>query len=147
MPLPLNTLNAQQAFDAFSQRGQNVQNLAKIVQATPVGSNMVASLLAHAIDLDAYVSSVNADAALTSSLVAYVQQVTGSTTVGADFSASSAALSALIAAIKADYPKDSAAHVLDRVMDASGNITSITFAATQLPNTLPAIANWLATLG
>ncbi|MDE2254328.1 MAG: hypothetical protein KGL42_08710 [Betaproteobacteria bacterium] len=146
MALPLNTINAQQVFSTFSEKGANVQNIAKLVQGASIQANLLATLLSLSMDLVSYVDSVVADATLTANLVAYVQQITTSTTVAVDFAASHAALSAMVAAILADYPKDAAGHPLDRLMDASGNINWTVLTPAQLPNTLSAIAAWLATV-
>ncbi len=147
MALPLTTVNAQAAFEGFQTRGGNVRDLAAQVSgATSVPANVLASLLSQVNNLLSYAASVQADSTLTTNLIAYIQQVTASTTVQADFNASLAALQALQSAIIKDYPVDSAGHVLDRTIDASGNINWVSFTAAQLPNTMPAVAAWLATV-
>lgn len=147
MALPLTTINAQAAFAEFQNRGANVKNMcAQVSGPASIPANMLASLLSQVNNLLSYAQAIAADAAMTSAIVAYVQQISGSTTVQADFSASLAALQALQTAIIKDYPVDVSGHVLDRSIDASGNINWISFAPAQLPNTIPAITSWLATV-
>ena len=147
MALPLTPLNAQAAFDTLQSKGLSVHRIAGLIsgQAT-VSAADIQSLLSSVSDLVAYAQSVAADTTLTTNVVAYAQSIYPSTTVQADFSASLSAAEALQAAILKDYPLDANRHPLDRTMDAAGNIAPIALAASQLPNTMPAITAWLATV-
>ena len=147
MALPLTTVNAQAAFAEFQNRGANVKNMcAQVAGPSSIPANMLASLLAQVNNLLTYAQAIAADSAMTNAIVAYIESISGSTTVKADFNASLVALQALQASIIKDYPADALGHVLDRTIDANGNIAWIDFATAQLPNTLPAIASWLATV-
>lgn len=147
MALPLTPLNAQAAFNTLQSKGLSAQRIAGLIdgQAT-VSAADLQSLLSVINDLVAYAQTVAADTTLTAAVVAYAQSIYPSTTVQADFSASLAAAEALQAAILKDYPLDANRHPLDRTMDAVGNIAYVALAASQLPNTMPAISAWLATV-
>jgi len=147
MALPVTPLNAQQAFSQLQAGAAAVKSAcANVSGAASVGLDAVEALLTQVQGLDAFASAVGADTALTASMVAYAQSIYPSATVQADFIASHAALQSLRAAIIADIPKDSAGHILDRTMDSSGNVSMVALTSAQLPNTIPAIAAWLATV-
>lgn len=147
MTLPLTPLNAQTAFDTLQSKGLSAHRIASLIdgQATVSAGNLQA-LLEVVTDLVAYAQTVAADTALTANVVAYAQSIYPSTTVQTDFHNSLAAAVALQTAILTDYPLDANRHPLDRTMDAAGNIAYVALAAAQLPNTMPAISAWLATV-
>jgi len=147
MPLPLTTRNAKDVFDELKLQGAWVQEYAQQVSSSAsFSAKVLEALLTSVSTLLTNANAVKVDTALSANLVAYIQQISGSTTVQADFDASLAALAPLQTAIIAEYPKDSAGHPLDRSIDANGNITPIAITAAQIPNTLAAITTWLATV-
>ncbi len=147
MALPLTTINAQEAFVKLKAGAAALKSFCLQVQNGPtVDIGVLEQMLAQAQALESFATSVAVDTTLTANFVVYVQQISASTTVQADFTNSRTALQALVAAIIKDIPVDAYGHLLDRVMDSSGNITPVQVTPSQLPNTLPAITGWLATV-
>lgn len=147
MALQFTALNAKDAFEQYKTLAGNIGRLCPSISGpASVPANLLASLLAQVNGLLAFQGQVIAVTGLVPLVVAYAQTLLPSTTVQADFNTALTALQTLQGAIIKDYPVDSTGHVLDRVIDANGNITWANFTPAQLPNTIPAITAWLATV-
>jgi hypothetical protein len=152
MPIPVTTPNAVDTYGAMRAGALNVRAYCLNIQAgaadgVPAGSLL--TLLAGAQSLLAQFAAIGGvTTAIASAIQSYIQSTYGTPTeqVFEDTQASATALQALVAAIVVDYPKDSGGHLLDRTMDAQGNVTVATLQTAHLPTVLPAIAAWLATI-
>jgi hypothetical protein len=152
MPLPVTLQNVGDAYAQLCNTAVNTNSYGLMVQKE-IAENAVSppdllNLLASCSNLLSIVQATLGNTTLASALVAYVQQQAGQPTldVGAELTASMVALQALIAAIVADYPKDSAGFMEDRTMGSNGVWGWATFTAAQLPTTPAALVAWLTTI-
>jgi hypothetical protein len=152
MVLPVSGANVADAYSSLRSMATTLagycnQTVAS-VNGGGVNANFVLGLLQNAINTLSYAKTIQSNATLKTAIVSYVQQQVGNSTldVSTDFDNSVTALSALVTAVIADYPKDANGHLLDRTFDANGNIIFITLTAAMLPQTMPAITAWLATI-
>ena len=145
MALPLTTQTTQQAYSQLQQAGLALKNQCATVQAGNYAANIIAGLLSQALTLQSFAVALAGNSTMLTAVAVYVSSLTGepAANVGTDFQTSLTALQALIAAVIKDYPVSNGV-CQDRLIDANGNITWVTLAA--LPNTMPAIAGWLATV-
>jgi hypothetical protein len=146
-------MSVREAYDSVRELAINTQSYCTQLQAAvanggPVSATFVLSLLGAAVQTLVQAQQIQADTALSAAITAYVQQQTGNATldVHAEFTASMTALQGVVGAILADYPKDANGYLLDRRFDQGGNQVWITLTAATLPQTMPAIANWLTTI-
>jgi len=152
MTLPVTQTNVADAYNTLRNLGINAQSYCNsIQQAVMSGSasaTLVLNLLGAAVTTLEYAATIKADTKLAASITAYVQQQTGNSTldVATALQDSMSALASLVAAIVADYPKAANGYLMDRTFDASGNLVWASFGSAQLPKTVPAITNWLATI-
>lgn len=153
MTLPVSSTPVANAYSDMRDKTINVRSYCTQVQtATSGGSSVscdtVVRLLSAAQDLATFASGLSTQTGFQSALTTYVQQMVGDSTldVTTAYDTSLAALDALVTAIVADLPQDSAGHLLDRTITSAGVISTVPLTAAQLPKTLPAITSWLATI-
>lgn len=143
MPLRLVNQNQQDKLDAFQQLGRNVNSYFRIIRDNVTGNSatdcsLLLSALQAALAFAALIQAADPD------IVAAYRRETGQTAaqVQADASAVLLAINGVTSAIVSAYPMDGSRRMLDRTMDASGNVSVIAISASSLGAVATAIDGW-----
>ena len=151
--IPLSAVQAPNALETLLNDFANVKGYCQQIQtATASGgaasSSLVLNALTWVLQLQADWNGYQANTNLWNALIAYVQTIYGNSGVTTTtFQNAFNAAGALATAIETDYPHttiNSVVYLLDRIWN--GSLQAATLTAAQLPNTMPAITAYLATL-
>lgn len=112
-----------------------------------IGSNEVLAVAQAAVTFRTIVNTWQPQTTLWNAVVAYAAQVTATASLTAqDFTAVFTSSGTLLNALAGEYPHDAQARLLDRTFSLTLGLQIITVTAAQMPNTMTAITNFLATL-
>lgn len=150
--LPLLTPNTNDTYNQLRSSALSVQtnctNVQSLAQSGSVGYDQLLNLLIATQRLITLINTIAQNSALETALTTLMQTYTAQPTLAVVPLAGAMLTAAnnLVTAIAEDYPRGAGTVVADRTMSAQGAVTILTTNSAGLPNALPAITAWLATV-
>ena len=151
--LSVSAIQAPDAFTTILNDFENVRGYCLQVQngtsgSAAVSASLVLNLLNSILNLQTDWNTYQANTALWNAIVAYAQNVYGNSGITTTtFQNAFNAAGSLLTALETDYPHqtiNTKVYLLDRTW--GGSVQWVTLTAAQMPNTMPAITAYLATL-